>query len=631
MAKTLSRKKYLRVIYTKFKQHVIDVTSPILLPRTKIYTSFIHEGVACYCSVHPKYGTYRITFGGAMIGNTLKLPATFDIAGARKKFDITNRVYRAVYYHEIGHLKFTAMHCTLILDYKERKYIPAIHKLFNILEDIVIERYCMSVKYPYTKKYFKLLEDLLFDDDAMKKYEDKGDYLSFLNFLLLKLRKKKDFLGANKFALDHPEYLEYVKMVLTEPDGSKRIEKTIVFFEWLIAQGLTIPELPDSPTEKIPFSPGKDKSEHMAGEAGTVEKDTSSMEIDGKGTSSAKKKEELSEEAEEASAFGSEDGEDKAEEDEDEDGEDVIDTDSDPVVPEDELEESCIEALGAEDYGHEFYNVKDYFEPTDATREELDKLFEQTSTLATQVSTKIKTFKVRTRPRYIEGYPSGKLHVPSVINGKPINIFQRKESKGLETDLAVYLLIDNSGSMGSSKSRVATLASIALAQACAKTNIPCAISMFTANFDGVGATCYTYRLKDFKDSFEKFKYYLGASDYSILSTYKYDSSNFITFKGNTDEINLFHVHQEFKRTSYKDKVLIIISDGATCGSTENLRNLAKEVEKDMFVIGIGAISKAPEYIYKYSKIFNTFDELSGLADFIGDMLFKLSKGSKGGK
>ena len=628
--KTLSRRRYCRVIYTKVKERVVDFSAPILLPKIHLFTSYHSDGNACYCNATKKPGHYRITFGGEMIASALGLPGSLDLAGAKARFDDTNKLFRAIYYHEVGHLKYTAMHCTLITEYKEEKYRGAIHKLHNILEDIVIERYCMSVKFPYTKKYFAFLESILFSDDAGKHYEDNDDMISFFQFLLLKLRMKKKFIGSNKFASEHPEYLDYVKMVLTEPNGTKRIEKTIVFFEWLLAQGLKGPEEIEKPKDSPDFKSGSDTSDSVPmGGSSRASSDVDEVASGASKTSDAKKADELEDTEEGGDKDDGDDGDDKSEDDssEDEDSGSDVDPDADPSLLEDEVEESCVEALRSGDYGHEFYNIKEYFKVTAETRRMIDNMMEKTSGISNAVATKIKSFKIRTRPRYIEGYSSGKLHVPSVISGKPVNIFQRKESKGMQTDLSVYLLLDNSGSMGEVKSRVTTEAAIALATACAKCNIPIAVSMFTADFDGIGATCYTYRMKTFNDKFDIAKYFLGTSDYKILNTYEYDKT-FRCFAGNTDEINLFHVYQEYKKEPYKDKVLIIISDGQTCGSTDSLRKLAKEIEDEIFVIGIGACSSAPADIYARSKIFANTSELEGLADFMSEMLFNLSKGKK---
>lgn len=615
--KSMSRRRFCRIIYTKFKERVVDVTAPMLLPKNNLFTSYHNDGNACYCNATSKSGNYRITFGGEMIASSLGLPGSLDLDKAKSKYDDTNKFFRAVYYHEIGHLRYTAMSCTLITEYKEERYRGAIHKLHNILEDIVIERYCMSVKFPYTKKYFEFLESVLFNEDSAKDYEDKDDILSFYNFLLLKLRMKKKFIGSNKFASEHPEYLDYVKLVLTEPNGTKRIEKTIVFFEWLLAQGLEIPYI-EKPKDSPDFKSSSKSSSSLPTESSSPGKDVDEI-FEAPKTSDAKKVDELEDKDDEESEDITEDSE--------EDSGSEVDPDEDPALLESDIEESFIEALDSGDYGHEFYNVKDYFKVTDSTKKALEELMEKTSGISNAVSVKIKSFKMRTRPIYREGYSSGKLHIPSVISGKPINIFQRKESRGMQTDLSIYLLLDNSGSMGTTKSRVATEASIALVTACAKSGIPVAVSMFTADFDAVGATCYTYRLKRFKDSFDTSKYYLGVSDCEILGTYDYDKT-FRCFAGNTDEINLFHVYQEYKKEPYKNKVLIVISDGITCGSTESLRNLAKEIEDEMFVIGIGACSRAPENIYERSKIFANTSELTKLPDFMSEMLLYLSKGKK---
>lgn len=628
MSTTLSDKKFLRVIYTQFKSKVIDINSILLLPGIKLFTTYEHSENACYCASTRFDNSFRITFGGYMLSRSLALPERMTMAHAKAMYADANRLYRGVYYHEIGHLKYTDMTCMLIPEYKDKAYVGVLHRLFNTLEDIVIERYCMSLRYPYVKKYFNYVQSLLFNEKTAEKYRDTDDDFAFLNYLLLKLRMGKAFTGTNKFADANPEYLDYTKSVLSEPNGTKRIEKSIIFFEWLISKGLKI-NIKDVPKEAVRFSKGKKSSEDTPKDGASSASSDCDEKL-GKGEAKIKGKSAPKGGEGSGSVTPSEESEESLEDD---NLEDELEGNSelDPELSDDDVEASLNDALGSGDYGHEFYTLKNYITPSDDTIRLLDEAYEEVSSMSTEVANQIKTFKSRNKPRYEPGYSTGKLHVPSAISGTPVNIFKRLNKRDLQPDLAIYLLIDNSGSMYGTRAEIATKASLALSLACSKSNIPFAVSCFTSNYDSAGATCYTYRIKTFKDIFQNVKYMLGVTSYRINSSYVGSGKDIRFFAGNIDEINLYHIGEEYKSEPYKDKVLIIISDGETCGNKDNLKELASKLEKDFYIVGIGATTNAPASIYSHSKIFKSLTDLEGLPDYLGEVLLDLSKCNKGGK
>ena len=78
------------------------------------------------------------------------MPKTVDIY---QSFPSTRKILYGLYYHEIGHIRFTAMNDTRIRDYKDPNLAMALQQLNNILEDICIERCGLMKQYPYTKDY----------------------------------------------------------------------------------------------------------------------------------------------------------------------------------------------------------------------------------------------------------------------------------------------------------------------------------------------------------------------------------------------------------------------------------------------------------------------------------------------
>ena len=97
------------------------------------------------------------------------------------------------------------------------------------------------------------------------------------------------------------------------------------------------------------------------------------------------------------------------------------------------------------------------------------------------------------------------------------------------------------------------------------------------------------------------------------------------FCSNEDESNIYHVWQNLLKNPHDKKVLIVISDGETCGSTSGLRKLISQIEESgISVIGLGIQSTAVANAYSRYKLFDTVDSLNALPDFLVDTLFEIA-------
>ena len=71
----------------------------------------------------------------------------------------------------------------------------------------------------------------------------------------------------------------------------------------------------------------------------------------------------------------------------------------------------------------------------------------------------------------------------------------------------------------------------------------------------------------------------------------------------------------------KDKVLIVISDGATCGDWKDLKHVAEKIEKQgVTILGIGIFDSNVESIYKNNVVLRTQEDLETLGSFLNKYL-----------
>lgn len=188
---------------------------------------------------------------------------------------------------------------------------------------------------------------------------------------------------------------------------------------------------------------------------------------------------------------------------------------------------------------------------------------------------------------------------------------KRYDAPSDEADLVFYLLIDNSGSMWGQKARLAGHALISLCESLNQLHIPFAVGAFTQG----GKTCITIKLKDFSESYNNVKTNM------TLFTEQFDVGELHTWYGNIDEENLKYARDVLMQQRQKDKVCVVISDGATCGSWEDLRKVAQGMQQmGITVLGIGIYDNNVEKIYDNHIVLKTKDDLNKLPQFFQQYL-----------
>lgn len=599
----------------------------------------------------------RVVIGGGMVSKIAGLPETFsDKATLEPFFGPIVMAFYGLDYHEMGHAKFTDMTCDAIIKYKEPKYIGFLHSLFNILEDPIVEA-SMDMLYkdefPYEIRphvYFDYMIDQLFMSKG-ESYRDDGTQAGFLDYLLLNLRIGKDNIkGENKiFEKYRSDLMPLISDVIYEPDPTERIYKTITLGEWIIENITEFNwEMPE-PKEKIsgkmtgepvipipsksrvsggsiPGVPGSDE-----GEKGSGSEETPVSESDGK--SGDKKPDGESEDGPEESGDEKEDEPEEGEEEKPEEEESSTPErdPADDIDPNDEGIDDIFNDVIHDGDDHEWVVAKDEYEINnlDKINERLDQQIEQFIDCITDVSKFLKLFKGRVKPREIEGFTRGKLNLrralkDDMVNGCDTKIFNQRVPRGQDKDLAVSLLCDNSGSMSGDKSEVCSRAAIALGQACEWSGIPFECNAFTKTEDSMYGTCITITEKSFDDSFEKVKPFFAIND-STLIRYLTPSRYIPTFRGNSEEINLYYIWKKFARVDHKTKLLFVLCDGATTGSRSDLKDIVRriEIEDGIIVVGIGIMCSEVANIYPHHKLFSSQEDLeANLANYLIDTISK---------
>jgi len=670
----------------KYREKIISLVNMVATPRV-IGVQFDAKCHSTYTKIcGRKIKKMRITIGGGTIKQIANCPDKFtnreQCDAVAKDVDLA---IKALVHHELGHDLFTDMVSRLIIDYKEPKYVPFIHTMFNILEDQVIE-YCMTLyfkkNFPYhvnPKHYFNFMVERMFKDKAAE-YKDDGTQNGFLNYILMAVRIGEDKIPNrceifDKYAKD---LIPLIQAVLKEPDATARIEKTITLCEWIIENikefKWEIPDIPADeklsgrmadapggmgvpmggfgmPSGKMPFgggggAKGEDSEVHDEGdgdEEGSGGKSDDETDDSG-GTKGG---------SEEGGEDGAEDEE--AEDEEKEDGEDEDSGEADEDDGEDEEEEDEESGTDYDDYAdkeidddfyssvfndyihdgddHEWCIAKEDFEvKDDSVVDDVNTIVNNNIDMIQSISDYLTIFKGRIRPKDTDGFTSGRLSprraARAELSGNyTTRIFQRRVPRGRDADLAVYILGDGSGSMHGLSSEVSTEAMIVSAQACEWSHIPCEVATFTKTSDSPDGISFTIVQKGFEDTFEAAKPYLGISSTAMLSKLR-AIRPVPTFAGNSEEVNLFYIWQKFKKVDHKTKLLFVMCDGETTGSKNNLKEVITRMEAQdgIIVIGIGIMCNALKYTYNHYKIFNSMEDLQeNLAPYLIETLSQYAK------
>lgn len=637
----IKKERILSFLYSKsIRSEMLTIAIGLIGPTTKLQLTYRGDCDAAYTTITGKdHDTFRIVLGGGMVAKGAMLPDMFaDKESLRPYLSPIKIVFKALNYHELGHVLFTDMSLAPLLEYDE-KYHGFLMNLFNVLEDPVIElkviKYVETTR-PYDRsprRYIDYLKKQMFEH-LCEDYKDTGNIESFLQYLLLLLRCGKRAIPSENAVFEkYKESLNPMfKDILAEPDATERQVKTVKLADWMIHN---ISEFDWS--EYI--APPPDLKPSVTGARGKT------VGVGGSSASRASAKlsaEDLPDLGEDGDPSGSSDGSkegadgeessEKKTESPKRDGDKKDSSFSESDASDEFVIDECFDDLLNASYSHEFVIAKDEYtvvQPA-ALEEGLNEQLEKTRDCVRDIAKFLTLFNGRKKPRNVGGFASGKLNIHAAMQdeargGYETKLFDRRLPRGKMADLAVSLVCDNSGSMRGLSSTIASTAALALAQACEWSKIPFECSCFTKTYDNSSGTSITIIEKSFTDTFEKAKPFFGINDSTLIRMLQ-SERNIPTFRGNSEEVNLFHIGNNFAKCKHATKLMFVFCDGETTGSVVSLKEVVHKMEKDgIYVIGIGIMADRVAEIYPHSRIFKSMDELQNqLAPYLVDTMSKFA-------
>ena len=211
-----------------------------------------------------------------------------------------------------------------------------------------------------------------------------------------------------------------------------------------------------------------------------------------------------------------------------------------------------------------------------------------------------------------------KIDTKNAINPAKYKVMKKKKPKLSTPDLSFSFLIDASTSMWHEKRMGATKSYIAFSEACKLLDIPTSTYIFSYNHlpeyvsDSYGHGNMTTCFKNLHDPYDSVKegimYYLCGDAVDGVKPHG----------GNEDEVNLNYVSRLIKQTSpHKENIIIVLSDGATCGSKDTLKRVAENVYRDgIDVLAIGLFDHHVSQTYKDYYIIDDDEAFNQLPNYL---------------
>lgn len=542
-------------------------------------------------------------------------------------------------WHELGHVIATDMSFKNIMSLPPNLQGWAM-RVTNIVEDPIIERIISFVydedfsfyKFTSPQKAFAVMKESYWLPIAAK-YEDDGSVGAILNYLLLEGRVGEENIPTrNAFWDENKGFFEtHLSKIRREADKKERAalqaDFAVELYKLLEADPRKKDEMESISWESGKPRPvstkavGKDFSKEaekaLSGKASGGEAEG---EGEGKGGESGESGESEDVETGKAGCGRSEEESEPI---------DVDDFDEfDEFLEEDSLESSA---------GHVWVKASEAFSISAEAEEEVRKDLVKVEPIAGDVGKFLTIFKGRKAPRWVRGRRSGRLDTRAAafaeIRGDPrLDIFKKREAIGEIQDLAVSLVLDNSGSMSGLKSHLAALGALAVAEASDIARVPLEILAYSKTVDSHSGVAQTLEIKEFNEPLGQTLPYMAITDSEIKGV-SFSSSEFRRFGGNSEETNLFYIWKRLKKINHDRKIMIVFNDGGTTGSRTALKSLVEKIIDDgIDVIGVGIGNRDVENFYPEAKTFDSEKELrEELAPWLTGRLAELATEKKGEK
>ena len=522
----------------------------------------------------------------------------------RSHVDESLKLIKALLAHEGSHIKYTpfAEFFDIINVISNSVVRDFLKNGFNIIEDSIIEdRVMFQIK--DTEEPILYLRKKLFDDhlELPAKIKDQIDNdptspETFLNYLLLK-RRSHHILPAYDMYDKHQSFIDDgLKLLDYTLDKELRAKRAIAFlYEILKMLSGKEPDL-NNVENPADIKPGKGI-------------DGSGKEIPGSFDSSKV----IRDDSEKAS-------DEKHERTFRHKGR----TNSDPIpediewnVPEtSEMVKDCMSNPSLNNaycYPHQFVDIKGkvslrkYEETYKETLQYLHK-----HSIISKIINSFRTMESKCLVRLRHYQTSGKLDMQTVHQPYNCKPFYSKSNPYVKEDTVIANVLDGSGSMcARDKQYLAGTSIIACAEAANLMNLPFAIYSFTEQ----GSVCYTLTFKEYNTPYNEVK--------NMLALYKDGDriSGIPYWNGNIDEVNIGAIVSKLLERPEKNKILIVYSDGETCGNEDTLRKLIKGYESQgVYTFGVGVRDEAVAKIYEHHIILETREDLMKVLEEINKFI-----------
>lgn len=551
---------------------------------------------------------YQVTF------NDTKDVSVLDL---KEKYKRVASILYGAYYHELFHILYTpfryAYECTKQCNPSFRNFA---HQVANILEDVTIEG-TGTARYTYSEKYIEMLKECFSQPEQFKMIKEgiENDPTSASTMLayLLHFCRGTDMSQFPKYELweNNKSFIEKGSYkCINTIDPYLRTRRQIAFALELCkilemkepsSDSLDKPDMNNISSESNSFTPS------LGGAASNAIQPMNSLTNTSSSGPSNTKPEETDEDIK-----VSKDEELKTQKASRSEGS-IDDLPESPINA--DLTKAGITMLANDDpvsrYSHIAEHINKYMK-TNNYLPEYNKFVREHDKQIRQVVALIRKMYATNNTSWNRYKMNGKIDSSTFYKKDNYKIFKKKNAPAPTADLVFEILVDNSGSMCGTKAKLAGIALIIFCEALDRLHIPFSVDAFTEANAAV-----TISLKDYNELYSKTKTNM------TLFTEQYNVRTLATWCGNIDEINLQYVSQELLERKEKDKVLIVISDGATCGSFKDLKKVAANVEKQgITVLGIGIFDNNVENIYNKHIVLREQKDLEGLGNFLNNYLVR---------
>lgn len=570
-------------------------------------------GSACFS--HEDYWTgLNIQLGKKFYQETFNDRNDIPAVDLKPKYINIATILYGAYYHELFHVLFTPFKYAEQYTYKCPAYFRQFaHQVSNILEDITIEGTGVH-RYPFTEPYINKIKECftqqsqidMLTDAITKEPDAPGTMIAYL----LHFCRETDLSSFPEYKLwnDNKEFIEWgAYKCINTIDPYLRVRRQLSFALELCK----ILEMKQ---------PSKDNMENP--DMSQMSNESSSLTNKSMGGMGSKSIAPMNNFTDTAADGPSSSTQPQA-------------TDEDIKVPEGELKEQKAErgngSSGGEcptnsdltkegitmlanddpvsNYTH-FADKLSRYVKTEKYMTEYTDIVRKHDKQIRQVVAIVRKMIAQNNTGWNRYQMSGTFDVKTAYKKDNYKFFKKKNAPNPVADLVFEILVDNSGSMSGTKAKLAGRALIIFCEALDRLHIPFSVDAFTE-----GNTAITISLKDYDETYSRTKTNM------TLFTEQFDCRKLCTWSGNIDEINLHYVSNEIALRKEKDKVIIVISDGATCGSWRDLKQLADNIEgRGITVLGVGIFDENVQRIYKNNTVLKTTEDLEGLGAFLNKYL-----------